>query len=582
MGSTDDNPGEKTIDDLPDEVLEYILSLVSPYKDSDSCKLVSKRWCRTVNSVSYHSKNNLYRSVLNCNIVWERLVPNNIRATVITKRHSHAACYCDSFMYVFGGCTSRFTTFNDLWTLDLSKRNWIRLFTTGSYPSPKACATLCTHNKNLILFGGWTHPPTFPLHQTLKLFNELHIYNITSNKWTVIHTTVTPPSMAGHSATIHGNQMVVFGGYQTSETMFYRSSNSVWCYNLEMECWHQPKTSNPKPKSRYGQSQIFLDDNNLLIMGGCEGPNSILDDVWLLTIKPDTWTWKQIEVQNPQWAAPHIWCHPACRVGDVVVVFSRGSLQHVSRYFFVSSTSDHESDMVDDSIPPEVLARVPSQGQLPYVKDVNVNGHRGTLGKINRPSNEPSSSSSSSSHDPHPSTSQSSRRSNVLLGPKDAGPGPLSNSPRSNMDIQMAAFQDQTTTHRPGPSSKNRMKQLECLKRMEAKYKNTPKEEEPSRKADGDEDPSNPNPGPSGSGNAGTKMNMYVLDISQVLTEKACVSWRPQRSHANAPREKILHSLVLGKGELILFGGVQKNPSVSCFKYASNTTHIITAPRNVV
>lgn len=50
MGSTDDNPGEKTIDDLPDEVLEYILSLVSPYKDSDSCKLVSKRWCRTVNS----------------------------------------------------------------------------------------------------------------------------------------------------------------------------------------------------------------------------------------------------------------------------------------------------------------------------------------------------------------------------------------------------------------------------------------------------------------------------------------------------------------------------------------------------
>ena len=45
-----ENLGGKNINDLPDEVLEYILSLISPYYDSDSCKLVSKRWWRTVNS----------------------------------------------------------------------------------------------------------------------------------------------------------------------------------------------------------------------------------------------------------------------------------------------------------------------------------------------------------------------------------------------------------------------------------------------------------------------------------------------------------------------------------------------------
>lgn len=68
-------------------------------------------------------------------------------------------------MYVFGGCTSRCATFNDLWTLDLGKRIWTRPFTTGSYPSPKACATLCCYNKNLVLFGGWTHPAFYPLYQ---------------------------------------------------------------------------------------------------------------------------------------------------------------------------------------------------------------------------------------------------------------------------------------------------------------------------------------------------------------------------------------------------------------------------------
>lgn len=35
------------IDDLPDELLEYILSLVPPYKALEVCKFVCKRWQRT-------------------------------------------------------------------------------------------------------------------------------------------------------------------------------------------------------------------------------------------------------------------------------------------------------------------------------------------------------------------------------------------------------------------------------------------------------------------------------------------------------------------------------------------------------
>lgn len=50
MTSPNRPSNEKTIEDLPDEILEYILSLVSPYKDSDSCRIVSKRWWRTINS----------------------------------------------------------------------------------------------------------------------------------------------------------------------------------------------------------------------------------------------------------------------------------------------------------------------------------------------------------------------------------------------------------------------------------------------------------------------------------------------------------------------------------------------------
>lgn len=33
-----------TVEELPDEVLEFILGFLAPYNDLQSCMLVSKRW----------------------------------------------------------------------------------------------------------------------------------------------------------------------------------------------------------------------------------------------------------------------------------------------------------------------------------------------------------------------------------------------------------------------------------------------------------------------------------------------------------------------------------------------------------
>jgi hypothetical protein len=42
---------EAFIQYLPTEVLEYILGLVSPYSDLQSCKLVCKRWLEIVQGI---------------------------------------------------------------------------------------------------------------------------------------------------------------------------------------------------------------------------------------------------------------------------------------------------------------------------------------------------------------------------------------------------------------------------------------------------------------------------------------------------------------------------------------------------
>lgn len=51
----------------------------------------------------------------------------------ISKRYSHSACCNGNSMYIFGGCTTANTTFNDLWRLDLGTRCWIRPLATGEF-----------------------------------------------------------------------------------------------------------------------------------------------------------------------------------------------------------------------------------------------------------------------------------------------------------------------------------------------------------------------------------------------------------------------------------------------------------------
>lgn len=55
------------------------------------------------------------------------------------------------------------------------------LLPAGSYPSPKAGATLVMHKDLLVLFGGWTRPSPYPLHQPERFFDEIHTYSPSKN-----------------------------------------------------------------------------------------------------------------------------------------------------------------------------------------------------------------------------------------------------------------------------------------------------------------------------------------------------------------------------------------------------------------
>ncbi|XP_027765245.1 F-box only protein 42, partial [Empidonax traillii] len=272
--------------------------------------------------VAHQCYHGFIKAVQEGNIQWEsRTYP--YPGTPITQRFSHSACYYDpnQSMYVFGGCTqsSCNAAFNDLWRLDLNSKEWIRPLASGSYPSPKAGATLVVYKDLLVLFGGWTRPSPYPLHQPERFFDEIHTYSPSKNWWNCIMTTHGPPPMAGHSSCVIEDKMIVFGGSLGSRQM----SNDVWVLDLEQWAWSKPNISGPSPHPRGGQSQIVIDNETILILGGCGGPNALFKDAWLLHMQANPWTWQPLKVENEDHGAPELWCHPACRVGQCVVVFSQ-------------------------------------------------------------------------------------------------------------------------------------------------------------------------------------------------------------------------------------------------------------------
>ena len=365
-----------SIDSLPDEVLEFILSKVSPYGDLKACGLTCHRWHACSRNVARKSKIDFMRSIQQMRMNWSvctnastaviseshkselhRVNSNDAqnektKGLTIGKRYSHSSVYDDltDSMYVFGGCTSTATTFNDLWRLDLTTRRWHRPIATGTYPSPKACSILVKYGKKLILFGGWTHPSMYPLHRW-RLFNELHSYDLETSTWTqllnpppaggvVEEEILKPPTMAGHSATVHKGRLIIFGGLQKQRNSIgqFSSSSDVWSFDLDGMTWLQEDIPEPRPTPRYGQSQLYLDETHLLVLGGCGGPSNIFNDVWLLTMGQSNnsdnnmprasvhWKWERCRVENSLHGANHMWCHPAVKVGHYAVMLGKNKL----------------------------------------------------------------------------------------------------------------------------------------------------------------------------------------------------------------------------------------------------------------
>ncbi|XP_072174850.1 uncharacterized protein [Diadema setosum] len=572
------------INDLPEEILERVLVHLSPYGELQLAARVCKLWRRLIQGVILKRKQSFVNAACEGVLKWSSC---ECPSTPVTGRNSHSVVYMNGKVFIFGGCSGSRTAFNDMWQLDLCGREWTRVLASGTYPSPKGSATMVNYKGNLILFGGMAPPVPHPPHLAPQIFNELHIYYPHKNKWSAVATSLCPPPMAGHTASVVGTKMVVFGGLLDGQ----QRSNSVWVLDLREMSWREVETrSHDKPCERYGHEQVVIDDRHVMIIGGCtssqEAPLEILSDAWLLDMSGPKWKWQEMRVCNEEFAAPQIWQHPSCKVGDTVLIYSTAKRQ---KPFGLSRKRNHTTNTPSPTRPHTKQSARSSTTDLEHKgrsshrgqnnlqsllrRSQHLSGHQVAVSGIKDSINAGTNSSTDNADNGSPCPSTCTKTNSVVESvPKECGGARPKDYGGARPKVKIINGQkgltknvtslDSTVTE--STTERAHLNLLKCKCRPEAQASPYPW----------------PTPGPQPKKST---LQLYVLDVSQATTQ-ALVSWLPvpdstspefherlvsgvlPAQHGPPPDSTIMASLTTARGELVMFGGLVENRSQSLLR----------------
>uniref|UniRef100_A0A096LXW6 Zgc:163014 n=1 Tax=Poecilia formosa TaxID=48698 RepID=A0A096LXW6_POEFO len=181
-----------------------------------------------------------------------------------SKRWSHAMCLSDPDTAVLiGGEPSDQNYCEDsLWKLELDSDFWFPMTSSASGPVPPCArghtATFDPDSKAVFVYGG--------LRESQR-YSELYILNTLTWKWRLVTAKGKVPALSYHSAVFYQKELFVFGGVQPINGLGDKCSNALYIFSPEYELWYQPIVEGDKPLPRFGHSATLL-GRKLVIFGG--------------------------------------------------------------------------------------------------------------------------------------------------------------------------------------------------------------------------------------------------------------------------------------------------------------------------
>ncbi len=250
-------------------------------------------------------------------------------------RYEQSMALIGNYLYVVGGnCGGRYLA--DTWALNLENLSW-SCISTGKSPAsataagaqegestalmaPPSLPPVAGHasvpwNANVVCIGGHTKSKD-------EVEMPVRLLDTHAGAWSTLSPTCVaahPRPRGGHSATVIGNKVYVFGGEDAKR----KPLNELWVLDLSTLEWSQPETSTSTTTTPTGRSQhtaCSFRNRYIVIFGGGSVANCFND---LVVLDTQTMEWSTPRTEGP--VPPPRAGHAAAVLGTTLYIVGGGN-----------------------------------------------------------------------------------------------------------------------------------------------------------------------------------------------------------------------------------------------------------------
>uniref|UniRef100_A0A4W5N8I8 Kelch repeat-containing protein n=1 Tax=Hucho hucho TaxID=62062 RepID=A0A4W5N8I8_9TELE len=180
---------------------------------------------------------------------------------------------------LIGGQGSRMQFCKDpMWKLCTEDMSWVPAETLAEGPTPEArighTATYDPDSKRIFVFGG---------SKNKKWFNDVHILDTQSWKWSTVEAQGKVPPLAYHSCSMFRGELFVLGGvFPRPHPEPDGCSDSLYIFDPHLSIWYQPIVTGDRPAPRSGHSACVI-QGKIYVFGGWDTP-LCFNDMYMLDL----------------------------------------------------------------------------------------------------------------------------------------------------------------------------------------------------------------------------------------------------------------------------------------------------------
>ncbi|XP_038587403.1 kelch repeat-containing protein [Micropterus salmoides] len=181
---------------------------------------------------------------------------------------------------LIGGQGARMQFCKDpMWKLCTEDMSWVAAETLAEGPTPEArighTVVYDPDSKRIFVFGG---------SKNKKWFNDVHILDTQSWKWTMVEAQGKVPPLAYHSCSMFRGELFVLGGvFPRPNPEPDGCSDSLYIFDPHLSIWYQPIVTGDTPSPRSGHSACVMQERKIYVFGGWDTP-VCYNDMYMLDL----------------------------------------------------------------------------------------------------------------------------------------------------------------------------------------------------------------------------------------------------------------------------------------------------------